>query len=75
MIRVIYHTHELGYRVLDRVSQSGLTVLKLSLQNAGANIICTIDFSKKTVYELCPYFMDHKDEIDPMLFDQGYIQL
>lgn len=75
MVRVIYHTPELGYRVIDRISQSGLAVLKLSLQNAGASMICTIDFGEKTVSELCQHFLDHKEEIDPMLFDCDYIQL
>jgi hypothetical protein len=75
MFRIIYHTPELGYRVLDRITQLGFTVIKLSLMNAGANIICTIDFRKKTVYELCNHFLDHKDDIHPMLFDEGYIQM
>jgi hypothetical protein len=75
MFRIIYHTPELGYRVLDRINQQSIRVLKLSLQNAGASIICTIDFRKKLVSELCTHFLDHKEEIDPMLFDEAYIQL
>jgi hypothetical protein len=75
MVRIIYHIPELGYRVLDRDKHEEILRLEPSLKNANASIVCIIDFKNKLVTNKSSDFIEHRERMDDVLFDQDYIQL
>lgn len=75
MVRIIYHIPELGYRVLDRYTHEEILELEPSLKNANASVVCIVDFKNKIVVNKSSDFLEHRERMDEMLFDQDYIQL
>jgi hypothetical protein len=74
MVRIIFHTKEQGYRILDRYTHEEILLLEISLKNANASIICIVDFKNNIVSNKSSDFIAHMDRIDEILFDKDYIQ-
>jgi hypothetical protein len=66
---------DLGYRIQDRPSHNEILLLEVSLRNAGASVVCIIDFKSKIVSNKSSDFLEHMDKIEDNLFEEGYIQL
>lgn len=74
MVRIIYHTLQLGYRILDRCTHEEILLLEVGLRNA-ACILCIVDFKNKLVSNRSSDFQEHMDRMDHMLFEKDYVQL
>lgn len=75
MVRIIYHTAILGYRIQDRESHKEIVALDDSFKKVNIAVVCIIDFGNKIVSNKSSDFTEHMDRIDPMLFDSSYVQL
>jgi hypothetical protein len=75
MVRIIYYVPELGYRIQDRVSHAEILLLETSLKNANASVVCIVDFKNKFVSNKSSDFLEHMDRINPLLFEEHFVQL
>lgn len=75
MVRIIYHTPQLGYRIQDRCIHENILLLANSITNLGASVICIVDFKNKIVSNRSSDFQEHMDRMDEVLFDAAYVQL
>lgn len=75
MVRIIYHTAQHGYRVLDRYTHEEILRLESSLKNANASVICILDFRNGIVSNKSSDFLEHMERMDQILLDKDFIQL
>jgi hypothetical protein len=74
MVRIIYHTLQMGYRILDRRTHEEILLLEIGLRNA-ASILCIVDYKNKLVSNKSSDFQEHMDRMDHILFEKDYVQL
>jgi hypothetical protein len=75
MVRIIYYTPDLGYRIKDRSTHEDILDLETSLKNTEAEVICIVDFKNKLVSNKSSDFQEHLDRMDEILFEESYVQL
>jgi hypothetical protein len=75
MVRIIYYTPDLGYRIQDRCTHEDILLLETSLKNAKADVICIVDFKNKVVSNKSSDFQEHLDRMDEILFEESFVQL
>lgn len=75
MVRIIYYTPDLGYRIQDRSTHEEILNLQTSLSNTEADVICIVDFKNKVVSNKSSDFQEHLDRMDEILFEESYVQL
>jgi hypothetical protein len=74
MLRIIFLSPGLGYKMKNSASHKEILELEEHLQSKGAEVICIVDLRTNYIFNKSSDFLAHMDKVDARFFDWDYIR-
>lgn len=69
MFRLIYFNASIGYKTIDYKAENAFSNAAQQVRDNDGQIICVVDYYRKSILNKCPDFEFHHDKIDRIIFD------
>jgi hypothetical protein len=74
MLRIIYYSPEVGYKMENRNSHKEILELEQKLIAKEVEVICIIDLTTNYIFNRSSDFLAHIDKVDGRFFDWDYLK-